>query len=53
MNNLNKNLKQKVKKQIPNNIIKILDKFVVGVRKILGKKMNKIMLYGSYARRRL
>ncbi len=52
MGDLNKKLTTKVKK-MPDNIIEIVDQFVAKVRETLGKRMNKIILYGSYARRRL
>ena len=39
-------------KDIPENINKILQKFIEGVNKILGNRVKKIILYGSYARRR-
>ncbi len=35
---------------IPDNINKIIDEFVKGVCEILGNRMKKIILYGSYAR---
>ena len=35
---------------LPENIEEIVNKFVDGVSKILGNKVKKIMLYGSYAR---
>ena len=37
-------------KKIPNKINKIINEFVEGVNKILGKIVKKIILYGSYAR---
>lgn len=37
-------------KKIPNKINKIINEFVEGVNKILGKRVKKIILYGSYAR---
>lgn len=39
--------------KIPNEISKVIDKFVNGVNEILGNRVKKIILYGSYARRRL
>ncbi len=39
--------------KIPENIIKIMDKFIEGVNEILGNRVKRIILYGSYARRRL
>ncbi len=41
------------KRKMPSDINKIIDEFVNGVREILGGRMKKIILYGSYARRRL
>lgn len=38
---------------MPKTIDTVLDIFVNGVRKILGDHLKKIILYGSYARRRL
>ena len=35
---------------MPNSTNKILDKFVSEVQKILGNRLKKIILYGSYAR---
>lgn len=35
---------------IPENINKVIDKFVKGVNEILGDRVKKIILYGSYAR---
>ena len=35
---------------IPENINKIIDKFVKGANEILGDRVKKIILYGSYAR---
>ena len=35
---------------IPTNISNIIDEFVKGVNKILGDRVKKIILYGSYAR---
>ena len=37
-------------KKIPNKINKIINEFVEGVNKISGKRVKKIILYGSYAR---
>lgn len=37
-------------KNIPTNIKNIIDEFVEGVNKILGDRVEKIILYGSYAR---
>lgn len=39
-------------KKIPDNIKKIIDEFINGVKNILGNRVKKIILYGSYARRR-
>ncbi len=35
---------------MPNNIRNIINEFVEEVRKILGNRVKKILLYGSYAR---
>ena len=37
-------------KKIPKNINNIINEFVDGVNEILGERMKKIILYGSYAR---
>lgn len=37
-------------KKIPNKINSIINEFIEGVNKILGKRVKKIILYGSYAR---
>lgn len=39
-------------KKIPDNINSIINEFINGVKKILGNRVKKIILYGSYARRR-
>lgn len=39
-------------KKIPDKINNIIEEFVEGVNKILGNRVKKIILYGSYARRR-
>ncbi len=36
--------------KIPTEISQIIDKFVAGVNEILGNRVKKIILYGSYAR---
>lgn len=36
--------------KIPKNISNIIDEFILGVNKILGNRLKKIILYGSYAR---
>lgn len=36
--------------KIPNEISNIIDQFVKGVNEILGNRVKKIILYGSYAR---
>ena len=36
--------------KIPDNIENILQKFITGINKILGDRVKKIILYGSYAR---
>ena len=38
---------------IPNNVEKVIDEFTSKVTKLLGNHLKKIILYGSYARRRL
>ena len=35
---------------IPQNINKVIDEFIIGVNRILNKRVKKIILYGSYAR---
>lgn len=35
---------------IPRQISDVLEEFIIGVNKILGQRMKKIILYGSYAR---
>ncbi len=35
---------------LPMNINNIIDEFINGVEKILGNRLKKIILYGSYAR---
>ena len=37
-------------KEIPESITKIINEFIQGVNKILGDRVKKIILYGSYAR---
>lgn len=37
-------------KKIPENINKIIYEFIAGVNDILGDRVKKIILYGSYAR---
>ena len=39
-----------MKKKIPNNINNIIQYFVKGVNEILGNRVKKVILYGSYAR---
>ena len=41
-----------MKKEIPKKINEILNEFIDGVNNILGDRVKKIILYGSYARRR-
>lgn len=36
--------------KVPNEINDIINQFVEGVNKILGDRVKKIILYGSYAR---
>lgn len=35
---------------MPNNMKKVLNDFIEDVKKILGERLKKIVLYGSYAR---
>ncbi len=35
---------------LPENINEIINEFLIGVNKILNKRVKKIILYGSYAR---
>lgn len=35
---------------MPNNTKKIFNKFIKDIKKLLGEKIKKIILYGSYAR---
>ena len=37
-------------RKIPNDVNKIIKEFITGVNKILGNRVKKIILYGSYAR---
>ena len=37
-------------KNIPDNIKKIIDEFIIKADKILGTRLKRIILYGSYAR---
>ena len=39
-------------KNIPNNVENIINEFSNKVKDLLGAHLNKIILYGSYARRR-
>ena len=38
---------------IPDSVNVIISEFITGVNKILGDRVKKIILYGSYARRGL
>lgn len=38
--------------KIPNNVNKVINEFIIGINKLLGNRVKKIILYGSYARRR-
>lgn len=38
--------------KLPENINVIIDRFILGVNEILGNRVKKVILYGSYARRR-
>lgn len=40
-------------KEMPIEVKNVIDEFIKGVNKILGNRVKKIILYGSYARRRL
>ena len=35
---------------LPKEINNVIEEFIEGIKKILGKRMKKIILYGSYAR---
>lgn len=37
-------------RNIPENISKAIEEFMIGVNKVLNKRVKKIILYGSYAR---
>ena len=39
-----------MKKKMPNNIKNVIQEFVKGVNEILGDRVKRIILYGSYAR---
>lgn len=39
-------------KTIPENVKNIINEFITEINKILGNRIKKIILYGSYARRR-
>lgn len=39
-----------MKKKIPSNINDVIQYFVKGVNEILGNRVKKVILYGSYAR---
>lgn len=41
---------EEIMKKIPENINNIISEFVKGVNEILGDRVKKIILYGSYAR---
>ncbi len=36
--------------KVPNNVKNAIEQFLQGVNKILGKRLKKVILYGSYAR---
>ena len=40
-------------KGLPDNVNKIINEFITATNKMLGDRVKKIILYGSYARRRL
>ena len=35
---------------MPSNVKNIIDEFIIEINKILGKRLKKVILYGSYAR---
>ena len=37
-------------KKIPDNVKKVINEFIIKVNNILGSRVKKILLYGSYAR---
>ncbi len=37
-------------KKIPDNVKKVINEFIIKVNNILGSRVKKIILYGSYAR---
>lgn len=39
-----------MKKKMPDNIKNVIQEFVKGVNEILGNRVKKVILYGSYAR---
>ena len=39
-----------MKKKMPNNIKNVIQEFVKGVNEILGDRVKRVILYGSYAR---
>ena len=36
--------------KVPNNVKNAIEQFLQGLNKILGKRLKKVILYGSYAR---
>ena len=44
------NIVAKNKKEIPENVNNAIKEFINGVKKILGDRLKKIILYGSFAR---
>ena len=39
-------------KNIPDNVKKIINEFIAEINKMLGNRVKKVILYGSYARPR-
>ena len=39
-----------MKKKMPNKVKNIINEFILGTNEILGSRVKKIILYGSYAR---
>lgn len=37
---------------IPSNVNKVINEFIIKINELLGNRVKKIILYGSYARRR-
>lgn len=47
---INRSIEGGFMKEIPNNVKKSINKFIVEVNSILGNRIKRIILYGSYAR---